>query len=52
LSIVEATAVVPEGRISPEDAGLWSDAHIAGYQEIVNFAHSQNQKIGIQVRLE
>ncbi|MEX5745378.1 NADH:flavin oxidoreductase/NADH oxidase [Massilia sp. X63] len=27
LLIIEATAVTPEGRISPEDLGLWSDAH-------------------------
>jgi hypothetical protein len=28
LSIVEATAVLPEGRITPEDSGIWSDSHI------------------------
>ncbi|THH32909.1 hypothetical protein EUX98_g1240 [Antrodiella citrinella] len=49
LSFVEATAVLPEGRITPEDAGLWSDAHIAPWRRIVDFAHSQNQKIGIQL---
>ncbi|RZA34804.1 MAG: NADH:flavin oxidoreductase/NADH oxidase [Lysobacteraceae bacterium] len=27
LLIIEATAVTPEGRISPDDLGLWSDAH-------------------------
>ncbi|KAH7916358.1 NADH:flavin oxidoreductase 2 [Hygrophoropsis aurantiaca] len=47
--IVEATAVVPEGRISPEDAGLWTDTQIAPLQRIVNFAHSQGTKIGIQL---
>ena len=28
LLIIEATAVTPEGRISPDDLGLWSDAHL------------------------
>ncbi|KAJ3712905.1 FMN-linked oxidoreductase [Lentinula raphanica] len=49
LSIVEATAVLPEGRITPEDNGIWDDAHIKGLKEVVDFAHSQNQKIGIQL---
>ncbi|KIK59189.1 hypothetical protein GYMLUDRAFT_44943 [Collybiopsis luxurians FD-317 M1] len=49
LSFVEATAVLPEGRISPEDLGIWDDAHIKGLKELVDFAHSQNQKIGIQL---
>ena len=30
LVITEATAVLPEGRISPQDLGLWKDEHIAG----------------------
>lgn len=49
LSFIEATAVLPEGRITPEDLGLWSDAHIEPLRKIVEFAHSQNQKIGIQL---
>lgn len=49
LTIIEATAVLPEGRITPEDSGLWEDRHIAPHQKIVEFAHSQNQKIGIQL---
>ena len=49
LAMVEATAVVPEGRITPQDAGLWSDAHIEPFRRIAQFAHSQNQKIGIQL---
>lgn len=49
LSFVEATAVLPEGRITPEDVGIWSDAHIAPWKKIVDFAHSQNQKIAIQL---
>jgi 2,4-dienoyl-CoA reductase-like NADH-dependent reductase (Old Yellow Enzyme family) len=46
---VEATGVVPEGRISPEDAGLWSDEQGEALAAIVEFAHSQNQKMGIQL---
>jgi 2,4-dienoyl-CoA reductase-like NADH-dependent reductase (Old Yellow Enzyme family) len=46
---VEGSAVTADGRITPEDAGLWEDAQIASHKEIVDFAHSQGQKIGIQV---
>ncbi|CCM05979.1 uncharacterized protein FIBRA_08220 [Fibroporia radiculosa] len=49
LSFVEATAVLSEGRITPQDAGIWSDDHIEPWKHIVDFAHSQNQKIGIQL---
>lgn len=49
LTMVEATAVVPEGRITPEDCGLWTDSQIEPLAKIVEFAHSQNQKIGIQL---
>jgi len=46
---VEATAVLPEGRISPEDNGVWGEEHIAPLQRIVNFAHANGAKIGIQL---
>lgn len=49
LSMVEGTAVLPEGRITPEDSGLWSDLQLEPLSKIVEFAHSQNQKIGIQL---
>lgn len=49
LIIVEATGVLPEGRISPQCLGLWSDDHIAGLARIVDFAHSQGAKMGIQL---
>lgn len=49
LTVVEATSVVPEGRVSPEDVGIWDDSHIAPLADIVTFAHSQSQKIGIQL---
>ncbi|TDL25125.1 FMN-linked oxidoreductase [Rickenella mellea] len=49
LTFVEATAVVPQGRITPHDSGIWSDEQIPALRQIVTFAHSQNQKIAIQI---
>ncbi len=49
LTIVEATAIVPEGRISPEDVGLWTDSQIAPLKRLTDFIHSQGQKAGIQL---
>lgn len=49
LSLIEATAVTPEGRITPEDVGLWKDSQIEPLRKICEFAHSQGQKIGIQI---
>lgn len=49
LTMVEATAVTANGRITPEDSGLWKDSQIEPLKKIVEFAHSQGQKIGIQI---
>jgi 2,4-dienoyl-CoA reductase-like NADH-dependent reductase (Old Yellow Enzyme family) len=49
MIIAEATAVSPEGRITPGDLGLWSDRHIDGLSRIVNFIHSQGAVAGIQI---
>jgi hypothetical protein len=49
LTIVESTSVTAEGRITPEDSGLWKDSQIEPLRRIVNFAHSQNQHIAIQL---
>ncbi len=49
LVIAEATAVVPEGRISPGDAGLWDDKHIAPLARINRFIKSQGAVPGIQI---
>lgn len=49
LIIVEATAVVPEGRILGQDLGLWDDSQIAGHQKIVEVAHEFGAKVGIQL---
>lgn len=49
LIIQEATAVSPEGRITHGDMGIWKDEHIEKSKQIVNFVHSQNALIGIQL---
>lgn len=49
MIIQEATAVSPEGRISPEDMGLWKDEHIEKLQQIVQFIKTQNAVPGIQL---
>jgi 2,4-dienoyl-CoA reductase-like NADH-dependent reductase (Old Yellow Enzyme family) len=49
LVIAEATAVVPEGRITAWDLGLWNDAQRDGLARIVAFMHSQGARAGIQI---
>ena len=49
LVIVEASAVVPEGRISSGDLGIWKDEHIPALQRIAEFLHSQGVRAGIQL---
>ena len=49
MIIIEATGVAPEGRITPHCVGLWKDSQIKGLKDVVEFAHSQGQKIGIQL---
>ncbi|ETN39141.1 uncharacterized protein HMPREF1541_05364 [Cyphellophora europaea CBS 101466] len=49
LTMVEATSVTPQGRITPEDSGLWEDGQKEALRKTVEFAHSQGQKIGIQL---
>lgn len=49
LIIVEATAVVPEGRITPFDLGLWDDEQLVGLQQITEFIHKQGAVAGIQI---
>lgn len=49
LTITEAASVLPNGRISPEDAGLWKDSQIAALRRITDFVHSQGHKIGCQL---
>jgi len=49
LVIQEATAVTPEGRISPQDLGVWKDEHIDKLKSITGFIHSQGAVAGIQL---
>ena len=49
LVMVEASAVSPEGRITPGDMGFWKDEHVAKHRQIVEFAHTQGAKMGIQL---
>lgn len=49
LVIVEATAVTPEGRISPEDMGIWKDEHIEPLARIARFIQAQGSVPGIQI---
>ena len=49
LVIAEATAVSPEGRITPGDLGIWKDDHTGKLREIAEFIHSQGCYAGIQL---
>jgi 2,4-dienoyl-CoA reductase-like NADH-dependent reductase (Old Yellow Enzyme family) len=49
LVMQEATAVSPEGRISPSDAGIWSDAHADAYRRITRFIKEHGAVPGIQI---
>jgi 2,4-dienoyl-CoA reductase-like NADH-dependent reductase (Old Yellow Enzyme family) len=49
LVFTEATAVLPEGRISPQDLGIWNDDHIEFMARIVRFIHGQGSIAGMQL---
>jgi 2,4-dienoyl-CoA reductase-like NADH-dependent reductase (Old Yellow Enzyme family) len=49
LVIAEASAVVPEGRISPDDLGIWSDAHAEALAPAARFIREQGSVAGIQL---
>lgn len=49
LVLTEATAVVPEGRISPEDTGIWNDAQADAWRPITEFIRGQGAVSGIQL---
>jgi len=49
LVFTEATAVTPEGRISPHDLGIWKDDHIDMLSKIVRFIHTQGAVSGMQL---
>jgi 2,4-dienoyl-CoA reductase-like NADH-dependent reductase (Old Yellow Enzyme family) len=49
LVFTEATAVTPEGRISPVDAGIWNDEQAGDYERITSFIRGQGAVPGIQL---
>ncbi|MCC3160716.1 NADH:flavin oxidoreductase/NADH oxidase [Hymenobacter sp. 15J16-1T3B] len=49
LVIQEATAVSPEGRITPDDLGIWKDEHLPFLRRITAFIEAQNAVPGIQL---
>jgi len=49
LIIQEATAVLPDGRITVNDLGIWNDKHVAGLKRIVDVVHMNGAAIGIQI---
>jgi 2,4-dienoyl-CoA reductase-like NADH-dependent reductase (Old Yellow Enzyme family) len=49
LIFTEACAVTPEGRISPQDLGIWKDEHIAPLARITSFLRGQGTVPGIQL---
>jgi len=49
LVLTEASAVTPEGRISPQDLGIWKDEHVAELSRIVRFVEAQGAVAGMQL---
>jgi len=49
MVMVEASAISPEGRISPDDSGIWSDAHTEAFAPITRFISEQGSVPGIQL---
>ncbi len=49
LVMMEATAVTPDGRISPDDMGIWSDEHAAALARIARFVGEQGATPAIQL---
>jgi 2,4-dienoyl-CoA reductase-like NADH-dependent reductase (Old Yellow Enzyme family) len=49
LVFTEAAAVLPEGRITPQDLGLWKDDHVTGLKRIVEFLHGQGVRAAVQL---
>ncbi len=48
-AIFEATAVTPQGRITPGCLGLWSDAHAEALKDLVAAYHDEGTMVGIQL---
>jgi 2,4-dienoyl-CoA reductase-like NADH-dependent reductase (Old Yellow Enzyme family) len=49
LVFTEATAVTADGRISPDDLGIWADVHVGALGRIVRFVRGEGSAIGMQL---
>ena len=49
LVVVEASAVTPQGRITPADMGIWKEEHTPMLQRMARFVHAQGARAGIQL---
>lgn len=49
LIIAEATAVTAEGRVTPDDAGLWDDSHIPAWRRVTDAVHRAGSAIAVQL---
>ena len=49
LVMAEASAVSPEGRISPRDAGIWGDEHVRAWSRVTSFVRSQGATPAVQL---
>jgi 2,4-dienoyl-CoA reductase-like NADH-dependent reductase (Old Yellow Enzyme family) len=49
MVMAEATAISPEGRISPTDMGIWTDEHVAPLERCTEFIHQHGAVAGIQL---
>jgi 2,4-dienoyl-CoA reductase-like NADH-dependent reductase (Old Yellow Enzyme family) len=49
LVLTEATAVVPEGRITPNDVGIWSDEQVTAWRRITDLVRSRGAVVGVQL---
>ncbi|CAK7901906.1 probable NADPH dehydrogenase [[Candida] anglica] len=49
ITFVESTSVSPEGGLSPQDLAIFNDEQALKLKDIVDFAHTQNQNIAIQI---
>ena len=49
LVVAEATAVVPEGRITPQDTGLWDDEQALAWRRVTDVVHARGALAGIQL---
>ena len=49
LILLEATAVTPEGRISPQDLGLWQEEHVGALARVVRFIREPGSVAGLQL---